>query len=92
MNRWLNLLFLGGGVIFILLVAFGIYLFFKVYTIRDIVYCVYDDRDVYENTAIGSLDECTEWIEAIDGSEDEKNHFHVTLYFDWSFKINRKRL
>lgn len=86
MNNWKNFTFLIGGLIFLMMVCFGIYIFYKVYSIRDIVYCVYDERDIYENLAIGSLDECTEWIEAIKGSEEEKNHYHVALYFDWKFK------
>lgn len=90
MNNWKNLTFLVGGLIFIILVCFGVYLFYKVYSIRDIVYCVYDDRDIYENLVIGSKDECQDWIDFKVFEGEERSHLHVTLYFNWSFKTKRK--
>lgn len=97
MNNWKNLTFLIGGLIFIVFVFFGIYLFYKIYSIKDIVYCVYDDRDIYENLVIGSKDECEEWINCYyftlnneKHNPEEKAHYHVTLYFNWSFKAKRK--
>ena len=90
MSNWQNFLFITAGICFILLVSFGIYLFFKVYTIKDVVYCVYDDRDVYENLAIGSLEECQNWVSAVDDPED-LGHLHVTLYFEWKFRRNKSK-
>lgn len=90
-REWSNVLAILFIIIGLIIVGFFVYLWNKVYTIKGIVYCVYDDRDVYENMVIGSKDECESWIagqmtdvEEVDNEILE--HYHVTLYFDWKFK------